>query len=48
MQDIRGYDSGEETELTQERDPYSERSVYDAQAEKFKKRQKKKKNEENT
>lgn len=41
------YDNGTEFELTQERDPYSERTVYDVEKITFKNRRKSEKNAEN-
>lgn len=46
--DTKGYDNGTEFELTQERDPYCERTVYDVEKITFKKRRNIEKNKENT
>ena len=43
----RGYDNGTEFEIEQERDPYSERTVYDVEKITFKNRRKIEKNKEN-
>ena len=43
----RGYDNETEYELSQERDPYSERTVYDVEKITFKNRRKSEKNKEN-
>lgn len=47
MSDKKGYDNETEFELTQERDPYSERTVYDVEKVTFKNKRKSEKNREN-
>ena len=45
--DNNGYDNGTDYELMQERDPYSERTIYDVEKITFKNRRKNEKNKEN-
>lgn len=47
MNEIRNYDSENEYPVEQERDPYSERTVYDVEKITFKNRRKSEKNKEN-
>ena len=46
MEDINNYDNESEYPVTQERDPYSERTVYDVEKTTFKNRRKSEKNKE--
>lgn len=47
MSDLKNYDNEQEYEIIQERDPYSERTVYEVEKVTFKNRRNNKKNKEN-
>ena len=47
MSDLKNYDNEQEYEIIQERDPYSERTVYEVEKATFKNRRNNKKNKEN-
>lgn len=48
MEETKNYDNESEYPVTQERDPYNERTVYDVEKITFKNRRKSEKNKENT